>query len=228
MSSLPPTGPAHDPYAQATPAADPYAPGAQPPAPYGQAPYGQAPYGQAAYGQAPYGQAPYGQAPYGQTPYGQAPHGGYPGAPELASWGRRVGAFLLDELVALVPYMAFGAGALANSEPGVDAYGNPTTNPTGVGVVFLLLAMASLAVVWVWNRGVLQGRTGQSLAKRWLGIRLVDASTGQPLGTGRALLRDVCHIADGFFYLGYLWPLWDARKQTFADKIVGTVVVRSA
>lgn len=215
MSSTPPTpsGPAPDPYAAAPSTTDPYAPGASAPAPYPQAPYGE---------------APYGQSPYGQAGYGQAPYGGYPVAPELASWGRRVGAFLLDELVALVPYMLFGVGALVNSEPGVDAYGNPTTNPTGVGSVFLLLAVTSLAVVWVWNRGVLQGRTGQSLAKRWLGIRLVDASTGQPLGTGRALLRDVCHIADGFFYLGYLWPLWDARKQTFADKIVSTVVVRSA
>jgi hypothetical protein len=27
------------------------------------------------------------------------------------------------------------------------------------------------------------------------------------------------------FYLGYLWPLWDAKRQTFADKICSTVVL---
>ncbi len=41
-----------------------------------------------------------------------------------------------------------------------------------------------------------------------------------------ALVRDLVHIVDGFFYLGYLWPLWDAKKQTFADKILTTLVVK--
>ncbi|WUN50496.1 RDD family protein [Streptomyces sp. NBC_00306] len=27
-------------------------------------------------------------------------------------------------------------------------------------------------------------------------------------------------------YLGWLWPLWDAKKQTFADKVCNTVVVK--
>ena len=26
-------------------------------------------------------------------------------------------------------------------------------------------------------------------------------------------------------YFGWLFPLWDAKRQTFADKIIGTVVV---
>jgi hypothetical protein len=26
-------------------------------------------------------------------------------------------------------------------------------------------------------------------------------------------------------YVGYLWPLWDNKRQTFADKIMGTVCV---
>ena len=25
--------------------------------------------------------------------------------------------------------------------------------------------------------------------------------------------------------LNYLWPLWDARRQTWADKVVGSVVL---
>ncbi len=27
-------------------------------------------------------------------------------------------------------------------------------------------------------------------------------------------------------YLGYLWPLWDKKKQTFADKIFGTYSIK--
>ena len=34
------------------------------------------------------------------------------------------------------------------------------------------------------------------------------------------------HVLDSLpCYLGYLWPLWDAKRQTFADKIMSTVVV---
>ena len=28
-------------------------------------------------------------------------------------------------------------------------------------------------------------------------------------------------------YLGYLWPLWDAKRQTFADKIMSTYVIKA-
>jgi hypothetical protein len=27
-------------------------------------------------------------------------------------------------------------------------------------------------------------------------------------------------------YVGWLWPIWDSKRQTFADKIMKTVVVR--
>jgi uncharacterized RDD family membrane protein YckC len=128
----------------------------------------------------------------------------------------------------MVPYLVFLVLALVNSEPGYDATGAPTSVPTPLGFVFLALALVSLVAVWVGNRGVLQGRTGASLAKRWLGLSLVDQHTLRPLGTGRALLRDVAHLLDTWSaYIGYLWPLWDERRQTFADKVVGTVVVRN-
>jgi hypothetical protein len=38
--------------------------------------------------------------------------------------------------------------------------------------------------------------------------------------------REIAHVLDGAVYIGYLWPLWDRLNQTFADKIVGSVVVR--
>jgi hypothetical protein len=38
--------------------------------------------------------------------------------------------------------------------------------------------------------------------------------------------RQICHGLK--FGIGYLWPLWDGKRQTFADKIVGTVVIRPA
>ena len=41
-----------------------------------------------------------------------------------------------------------------------------------------------------------------------------------------AFVRDLAHIVDSVIcYIGYLFPLWDARRQTFADKIMSTVVL---
>jgi RDD family len=41
-----------------------------------------------------------------------------------------------------------------------------------------------------------------------------------------AFVRDLAHIIDSIIcYIGWLFPLWDARRQTIADKIMSTVVV---
>ena len=72
-----------------------------------------------------------------------------------------------------------------------------------------------------------QGRTGWSSGKQALGIRLVAEDSGEPMGAGMCFVRQVVHVVDALAcYLGYLWPLWDAKRQTFADKIMSTVVVQ--
>jgi len=41
-----------------------------------------------------------------------------------------------------------------------------------------------------------------------------------------AFLRDLCHFIDAVIcYVGFLFPLWDAKRQTLADKIMKTVVI---
>ena len=40
--------------------------------------------------------------------------------------------------------------------------------------------------------------------------------------------RSVCHILDALrCYLGFLWPLWDDRKQTWGDKLTKAIVVQA-
>ena len=79
---------------------------------------------------------------------------------------------------------------------------------------------------WIYNRCIQAGRTGQSLGKKTLHLRLLSEKTGEPIGAGMAFARDICHILDSLAcYIGWLFPLWDARRQTFADKIIGTVVI---
>lgn len=121
-----------------------------------------------------------------------------------ADWFYRVGATLID----LVPFaLAYVAAAVTAS----------TT-------VYLFGLLAAF-LVSAWNRWILGG-SGQSVGKRMLHIRLVGAATGEPVGEVRAFVRDLCHLVDLVLaYVGFFFPLWDARRQTLADKIVRTVVV---
>ena len=191
--------------------------------------YGPQDPNQPGYGQQP--QPPSGsQPPYGtpQPGYGQPPApgaGGYvPDQPghymgrTLANWPQRVGAYLIDNLIASIP--GFLAIILfSGTQPG-------ETPSAGAGLVAFLLYLVSLGL-WIYNRAILQGRTGQSWGKQVLNLRLVRMADGQPMGGGMAFVRDLVHILDGLLcYLGFLWPLWDARRQTlFGDKIMNTVVL---
>lgn len=234
--SQPVDGSQPDPYAANPYAQQPTPPQPTPPQPYAQQPYGQQqpayPQQPPAYPQQPYGQQPYPQQPpaYPQPAYGGYSDGGYApvgyGQPAFASWGKRVGASLVDGLLAAVVLIPAGIFALTTSETvGYDIHGNAVRDLTGAGIAALVVGYGWAIGFQVWNRWARMGRTGQSVGKKALGIRLLLERTGQPIGAGTAFLRDICHVVDGFFYLGYLWPLWDPKRQTFADKIVGTIVV---
>ena len=165
-----------------------------------------------------------------------APQPGYPGGyaaspvygpsgPEIfAHWGRRVGASLLDSLFALPGFALIVISAFLL----VPGAGPTTGRQLSVNPAFPILALLGYAIaigLQAYNRWYRMGRTGQSWGKKVVGIRLVSEQTGQPVGMGLAFARDLAHVVDGFFYLGYLWPLWDAKRQTFADKICSTVVL---
>jgi uncharacterized RDD family membrane protein YckC len=154
------------------------------------------------------------------------PPPGYPQAqytqPEYANWLYRVASSLIDGLVTSVPLIV-GYIVL-----GITSTGQQPGSTSGVGVAVLLVTYVISLGIAVWNSFIRQGTTGQSLGKQAVGTRLVSATTGQPIGALMAFLRQICHFVDSLpCYLGYLWPLWDSRRQTFADKIVGTVVVRA-
>lgn len=145
---------------------------------------------------------------------------------ELASWRRRVGAYLLDVAVSLSPWLLAVPVAQLTAVDGRDPWSDDLAGLSTTGAWAMLAAVALQAALWIANRWVLQGRTGRSVGKRALGLRLADRVTGEAPRTGRAVGRELAHVLDGVGPLGFLWPLWDDLTQTFADKIVGTVVVR--
>jgi Mce-associated membrane protein len=128
-----------------------------------------------------------------------------------ASWPARAGAFAIDVLIG-----------------------------TGTAVVLVLVAWSTAQRSWLWwlcvvtagtvvlaiavNRLLLPVLTGWSLGRAVLGIRVVRRN-GSEVGPWWLLLRDVAHLVDtAAVFLGWLWPLWDARGRTLADLLLGTEV----
>lgn len=72
------------------------------------------------------------------------------------------------------------------------------------------------------------GKEGQTLGKKVLGIKVVKKDSQQAPGYMSAFLREVVgkFVSGIVFGLGYLWMLWDKDKQTWHDKIAGTIVIR--
>jgi len=132
------------------------------------------------------------------------PYAAVPSASPYANWGQRVLAYLIDIAPIVIIDVVFYRISF---------------------LVGLLLSLAALG--WtIYNRWYQGGVTGQSLGKKVLHLRLVSEETGQPIGMLMAFVRDICHIVDAVIcYVGFLFPLWDAKRQTLADKIVRTVVV---
>jgi hypothetical protein len=96
--------------------------------------------------------------------------------------------------------------------------------PIGLGIAALLVGVAIAVVVpirWIATNGA------GPVARR-LRVRVVCRRTAQPIGTGRSIGRMLGSLVSGWvFYLGYLWMLWDAEKQTWHDKMVSSVVIRA-
>jgi uncharacterized RDD family membrane protein YckC len=152
-----------------------------------------------------YGSSPEGYGPPGPMGYEGSPGLGYGSPGDYANWLQRVGAYLIDVVPVAILY---GIGR--------------ATHNTAIYLLFLLLAIG----VTAYNRWFQAGRTGQSWGKKVLGLSLISETTGQPIGAGMAFVRDICHIIDSVICdIGYLFPLWDAKRQTLADKIMRTVVI---
>ena len=138
-------------------------------------------------------------------------------------------ARLIDQGPTYVGLIIFFAGYLvAVIELSRSSESTPDFETAAVAMIIgLSVILASLA--WVaYNRWMIAGKTGQSLGKRMTKIRLIGEQTNTPIGAKNAFIRDLVHILDALTVVGYLWPLWDDKKQTFADKIMKTIVVNEA
>ncbi len=159
-----------------------------------------------------------------QQPYGQATVG----AP-YASFGVRLGAFIIDGLI-VAAFNIPGWIVLFTGPKEIDVCPGDETSlcevptDTTTAIAFVLFGVAIIAGLVYYS--VLNGR-GATIGKRSLGIRVADINTGQPIGTGRGVGRYFASLLSAIpCYLGYFWMLWDDKSQCWQDKMVSSVVVR--
>ncbi len=93
----------------------------------------------------------------------------------------------------------------------------------GTGYIGSWLGFLLLGVYWVLTWSLLGGSLGQKA----LGMRVVNAQTGQRIDIAKAVMRFVGFVISAIpFALGLIWAGFDPRKQGWHDKIAGTYVVR--
>lgn len=114
-----------------------------------------------------------------------------------AGFGHRLGALALDVLLLGI------IGAMLNVED---------------GWMFLLIVVYHVGF-WAWK-----GTTIGGIVSR---VRVVRPD-GAPVGFTEALVRGLSAIFSvAVAGLGWFWMLWDPERQTWHDKIAGTIVVRA-
>lgn len=143
-----------------------------------------------------------------------------------ASFGRRFVASLLDGVIVGVAGAVIGGiigiitGIIlvASGSSGKDLM----TSVVG-GISQIISGGLSLGYYIYFT-----GKEGQTLGKKALGIKVVKKDFQQAPGYMSAFLREVVgkFVSAIVFGLGYLWMLWDKDKQTWHDKIAGTIVIK--
>ena len=141
---------------------------------------------------------------------------------ELASWGRRLAALLVDFTVLILVI------ATALLAAGVQAEELRDRVHEGETLLVVVLFLIPEAIYYT----ALIGSRSQTLGKMALGIRVVDAESRSPIGYTRAFSRWLSTATLRAFFtiptvIDHLWPLRDPRNQALHDKFARSVVVRT-
>ena len=145
---------------------------------------------------------------------------------QYASFGKRAVAYIIDSvivgLIAGIPIgCLIGITAAFAMEMSEEAYIIAIIAVSLIGVLWAIIA-SILYFAWMWSR------TGQTLGKKWLGIKVVTAEWIPPSfwrAAGRATIG--YWISDFVFGLGFLWMLWDDYQQCLHDKLFSTYVIEA-
>jgi uncharacterized RDD family membrane protein YckC len=141
---------------------------------------------------------------------------------QLASWGRRLAALVLDTVVlaSIIAVTVLAAGVSPQELNDRILHGESL-------LVFLLFVVPEA----IYDTALI-GSRNQTFGKMALGIKVVDAENRSPIGYVRAFRRWLSTATLWALFwapgvLDHLWPLRDSRNQSFHDKFARSIVVRT-
>ena len=160
----------------------------------------------------------------GSSSFGSAPaHSG-----NLATWGNRALAVIIDGLILAIPVIiaiAILSALFASDDDGSSG------GLFGGGIVLTILASFLIQLAYYPLMMARQGdKNGQTIGKQVMNVRAVRTD-GQPLQLSHAMVREIVgkvipgSVCGLYTLVDYLWPLNDKQKQALHDKIGNTVVV---
>ncbi|MEX1254138.1 MAG: RDD family protein [Dehalococcoidia bacterium] len=139
----------------------------------------------------------------------------------------RCGAYIIDYILSGV--ITFGAAVAIIVVASVVAFlfgdfafQEDEDAAVGAAAILGIIAATSLTFAYFWFGNSWGGTPG----KRLVGMLVVDSRHGGDLGLGRGFLRLFIWTLGALpLYLGWLWCIWDAKKQAWHDKAARSVVV---
>jgi uncharacterized RDD family membrane protein YckC len=104
------------------------------------------------------------------------------------------------------------------------------TGASTLGQISIILTGLLGFAYWIWNLGFRRGTTGSSLGQSIMKFKLVNEKTGQPIGFGMSLVREILSgVAAGLcgvlWLVAVLFPLWDAKRQTLVDRMFAHIAL---
>jgi uncharacterized RDD family membrane protein YckC len=138
----------------------------------------------------------------------------FPTEDNLAGFGWRLAAYVVDSFIMSYP-IAFFKPENFNEIYQRALNGGATVTDLDTMLKFNLTTFLIMAIYHaICEFSPLQG----SLGKKFFRLTVVDAD-GRRLSFLKALTRNIGKIVSGTaLFIGYLWVLWDSRKQAWHDK----------
>jgi uncharacterized RDD family membrane protein YckC len=134
------------------------------------------------------------------------------GSPVYAGIARRMMAFWMD-LIIIAAFLVL-SWKYAIRLAGED------------GDFWLLLNLALYSMFFPFVYFVIFHSYGGQTPGKWAFNIMVVEQSGLPAGGVRSVFRAIGYPFSFFFFLaGFIWPIFDPRKQAWHDKIAGTVVL---
>lgn len=136
---------------------------------------------------------------------------------------RRFAASFIDGIIVGIA-QAFLGGVLGIAFLPISTVSNSELVASSIATTSSSIAMIVSILYYV----ILIGKKGQTFGKMALGIKVVKVDTNQVPGIGGAVIREVVgkFLSAIILGIGYLWMIWDPKKQALHDKIASTVVIR--